>query len=933
MELSAAIHLVGDILGQVITEQESPAAYDLEERIRHAAKERRQGLPGRGQQLADEIARLDPDAARVVASAFSLYFDLVNTAEEYQRVNALRRQERQNHPAPLQESIGAAVAELKAQGVSAAQMAELLERLEIELVLTAHPTEARRRTILSKLDRIAGLLRELGREDRLPREQAAAQAALHGEITAFWLTERARTARPTVTDEVRTSLYFIDRVFWELLPRLYAELDEALAQHYPGLSAGRAWLRLASWVGGDRDGNPNVTHPVTAETLRLHRGLAVEKHRQALAELARQLSLSAGLHTLDPSGARAELGDWIEARRPFPPHVAFLEQRYDHEPYRLALSLLAADLAEASQDDMTARLLSSAPHTSRLRLESFTGPLQTIRSLLPPALSGGALLDVLRQLQIFGLRAARLDLREDSERLNQALAEVLRALDIAANPDLPDELALEACADFIHTEADLRLRLLAHLLDAPPPALAPHPGVTPAAAETWALFQLVARARALYGDDLFGPFIISMTRSAADVLSVLLLSRWTGCDAGLSIAPLFETVGDLQAAPHVLEQLFQLPVYRRHLESCGGQQVVMIGYSDSNKDGGYLSANWALYQAQEQIAAVCRKHGVALTLFHGRGGTVARGGGPANRAIRAQPPGTVGGRFRLTEQGEIIAARYANPDIAHRHLSQIVHAVLLASSPAGAADSAGPGEERRPLPGEWRQAMTDLAAVAQRAYRGLVYETPGFMDFWAAVTPLDEIRRLQIGSRPAARGAGGGPPQVSKIRAIPWVFSWMQSRFNLPGWFGLGSALTAGGQPPAVLQQMYAGWPFFSTLLDNAGMSLLKADMDIAALYVGLAPGAERARTIFGVILGEYQRTVEALLAISGHSELLEAAPVLQRSVQLRNPYVDPLNYLQVEMLGRLRRLDDPEGGEASALRQVIMLTINGIAAGLRNTG
>jgi phosphoenolpyruvate carboxylase len=924
MELSSAIHLIGNTLGQVITEQESPAAFELEERIRMHAKERRAGNAASGAQLVDEIAHLDAAAAHVVASAFSLYFDLVNVAEENHRVEVLRQQASENYPAPLKESISEAVALLKQDGVSPAEMQALLKNLEIELVLTAHPTEARRRTILSKLDRISTILDELS-SSLLPVDQHKLHAALHAEITAFWLTERSRTARPTVTDEVRTSLYFVDRIFWNVLPRIYSDLQEALQQHYPGLSVEHAWLRLASWVGGDRDGNPNVTTPVTAETLRLHRGLAVEKHRQALQEAARQLSLSARRYPPSAAGLQA----WFDNRRPLPPHIAFLEQRYAREPYRLALALLAADLAEASQDDMPARLLSDAPHKSRLSLDGLLAPLALISSDLPPTLEENVLRPVQQQLRIFGLQSARLDLREDSERINQALAEVLRALDIAPEQGTGQSALPCGCQDFLEASASQRLELLNELLQGDLPELAPHPGVTGATAETWALFQLLARARSIYGPELFGPFIISMTRSAADVMAALLLARWTGCDHGLIIAPLFETVSDLQAAPGILEDLFSLETYHSHLETCQRRQVVMIGYSDSNKDGGYLSANWALYQAQEQIAAVCKKHRVNLTLFHGRGGTVARGGGPANRAIRSQPPGTVGGRFRLTEQGEIIAARYSNPQIAHRHIHQIVHAVLLASAP-----NAQPAD----LPPHWRAALSEMAIAARNTYRTLVYETPGFLDFWQAATPLDEIKRLLIGSRPAARQAGA--EAVTKIRAIPWVFSWMQSRFNLPGWYGLGSALQGGPlasetslAPLSLLKEMYERWDFFRTLLDNAEMSLLKADMQIAALYTGLVPDQDFAGRIYARIFDEYQRTCQALLTISGHAELLANAPIIQRSVHLRNPYVDPLNILQVEMLRRLRNLPDPEGPEAAPLREVMVLTINGIAAGLRNTG
>jgi phosphoenolpyruvate carboxylase len=542
-------------------------------------------------------------------------------------------------------------------------------------------------------------------------------------------------------------------------------------------------------------------------------------------------------------------------------------------------------------------------------LEDLTYPLRIISEAIPEPVANDVLITVSRQLQIFGLQAVRLDIREDSARINTALSETLRALDI--------EQAFD-CAD-----AECRLGLLTKLLGEPLPDFAPHPGITRPAAETWALFQLLARARQLYGPDLLGPFIISMTSSAPDILAVLLMARWSGCAECMSIVPLFETIHDLENAAQVLDELFNLDIYRAHLATCENQQMVMIGYSDSNKDGGYLTSNWALYRAQESIAAICRQYGVKLTLFHGRGGTVARGGGPANRAIRAQPPQTVEGRFRLTEQGEIIALRYANPALAHRHLEQIVNAVLLASS------SLEPEIDSQEST-EWRKAIQEISSTAQAAYRGLVYETPGFLNFWQAATPLDEISRLYIGSRPMSRAAG--PVDVRKVRAIPWVFSWMQSRFNLPGWYGLGTGLAALGSWE-LLGEMYARWPFFQALLDNAEMSLLKADMEIASLYVDLVPDRALAGSIFTQITTEYDRTVSALLTINGHARLMDNEPVIQRAINLRNPYIDPLNYLQVEMLRRLRALPDPDGKDAEALRDVIALTINGIAAGLRNTG
>lgn len=898
MDISQTIHLLGDLLGKIISELESPAIFDAEEEIRAQAKARRAGDSTAGDKLRQAVAAIQDNEARAVAAAFATYFDLINLAEENSRVNSLR--EREIHPRPEHDSIGEAIATLKARGVSPQEMAGLIKGLSIELVLTAHPTEARRRTILSKTQRIAESLVQLSRADLTERERHSLVESINAEITVLWLSERARTNKPAVTDEVRTGLYFIESVFWQTLPELYEDLERALAEHYPGLVAEHAWFRLASWIGGDRDGNPNVTAEVTAETLRLHRGLAIESHRRVLSDLARRLSISARRARLP-----GELSAWLKSRHPLPGHIEYIEERYTHEPYRLILSLLANDLAEASQEDMKTNLKLRQPRPARITLPQLKHPLELLVPSVPPAVQRHNLLRLRRQLKIFGLHAARLDVREDSDTLNGALGEVLRALQI--------------CPDFEHLSEPDQMALLTRMLASPLPELAPRPGVTADTEKTWALFHLIARARQTYGDDLLGPFIISMTRSAADVLTVLLLARWTGCDAGLQICPLFESVSDLKAARQILHDLFSLPLYQQHLKTCQNEQMVMIGYSDSNKDGGFLMANWALYQAQEEITQVAREHNIRLTIFHGRGGTVARGGGPANRAIRAQPAGSINGRFRVTEQGEVIAARYANPALAHRHLEQIVHAVLLASAPGTQAD----------IDSAWREAMSQMSATAHSAYRQLVYETPGFLDFWQAATPLDEIKRLQIGSRPSARAKSGA---VTSIRAIPWVFSWMQSRYNLPGWYGLGTGL-ASHPDLGLLREMYAGWPFFHALLNNTENSLVKADMDIAALYVELVPDQDLAKKLFGVIRAEYERTRELVLKISGHSDLLDEEHITQNAVRLRNPYIDPLNYLQVEMLRRLRALPDPEGPAAEPLHEVIVLTINGIASGLRNTG
>jgi len=901
MDISHIIHMLGDLLGKVISDLESPEVFNIEERIRNEAKLRRTGDPSAAGRLQELVSALSADEARAVAAAFAAYFDLVNLAEDNQRVQLLNQKLDKKYPEPIDESIGEVVATLKASGVTSEQMSALLENLSIELVLTAHPTEARRRTVLSKIEGIAQLLHEISNQKKSTREHDALLNSLQSEISALWLTERARANRLTVTDEVKTGLYYVDAFFWNAIPAVYDDLEQALHLHYPELQAPASWLKLSSWIGGDRDGNPNVTTEVTAETLRLHRGLAVENNRRIFKDLSRRLSMSSRL--VPPPQA---LTDWIDKRRPFSEHVTFIEERYTNEPYRLVLSLLSADLAKASNEDMKSHLLSRDQYRTNLQPEKLLTPIELIAGAMPNALVQGDLKTMLHQFHIFGLHAARLDIREDSSRFNFALSEILRALRIES--------------DFENLPDSERTLLLTRLLAQSPMELAQRPGVTAATSEVWALFQLIGRVCDVYGSEPLGAIVISMAHSTADVLTVLLLARWAGCTYVPPIAPLFESVGDLVDAQNILEALFTCEPYREHLKSHNDEQMVMIGYSDSNKDGGYLMANWALYLAQEEITQVTQHHNIKLTIFHGRGGTIARGGGPASRAIRAQPAGSINGRFRVTEQGEIIASRYANPQLAHRHLEQIASAVILASAPSA---------EQVQVPENWRQAMNQMSTAAQKAYRNLVYETPGFINFWQSATPLEEIKQLQIGSRPASRASTSA---VDKIRAIPWVFSWMQSRFNLPGWYGLGTGLESYNDR-ALLSEMYAKWPLFKSLLDNSEMSLIKADMDIAALYVELVPDRELGALIFNRIRDEYERTRTVVLSISGHTSLMEKEPITQSAVQLRNPYVDPLNYIQVEVIRRLRSLKNPAGIEAETLRDVMALTINGIAAGLKNTG
>ena len=612
------------------------------------------------------------------------------------------------------------------------------------------------------------------------------------EIASLWLTDRSRTERPEVTDEARTGLWYFDTTLYDTVPRLYADMARALARHYPEVRPPARWLSFGSWIGGDRDGNPNVTAAVTTEILELNRRLAVEKLRVAVGGVARLLTVSDRRDVVSPA-LRRELNQNLERLGP----IGELAQRYPREPYRLLLGALRERLArEAGLDGAEVRAML---RTIRTSLVAGRGEL----------LAGGEFADLQVQAEVFGLHTARLDLRQHSARHEAAVAEVL-----GQNPDYP-ELPEEE-----------KMPLLLEAIAATRPWSETETGrLSPATRMVVDPLLLAGHSAAVGDSEAFGLYVISMTAGVSDLLEVELLQKVTG--AALPIAPLFETRADLEHAPWILSALFELPGRRPE------HQHVMLGYSDSNKDCGYFTANWALYQAQAAIARVCRERGVRLTLFHGRGGSIARGGGPAARAILAQPAGLHDGGIRITEQGEVLSTRYHDPDLAHRILEQMAYGVMLGTAA---------NEREDAIPREWRQAMDAMSAAGFAAYQDLVHDDPDFLVFWREATPIDEIGQLKLGSRPAYRGIAQG---VSDLRAIPWVFSWMQSRFNFPGWFGLGTALQAGlrrgPDGRRLLRRMHEEWPFFRTLIDNAQLTMRKADMGIAALYAGLVTDAEAA--------------------------------------------------------------------------------------------
>ena len=679
------------------------------------------------------------------------------------------------------------------------------------------------------------------------------------------------------------------------------------------------FLSFGSWIGGDRDGNPNVTANVTAETLRLHRGLALERQREQARILDRSLSMSDEL--VDFDSQMLEVLGTIDKRSE---HVEFLYNRYPHEPYRLWAAILGADLAEASSGDMVSRLLGISNPPLRIRRRSdLVEPLDLMdRVLLSQGLEDIAKTDLKRvryQAEIFGLHMARLDLRQLSDYNERVLDELFKKLGLTAA--------------YMDMDGHGQTEFLTGLFDNPVPDLGKLEDLSPEAMETRTLFQILKRASDFYGSEIFGPYVVSMTQGPEDVLGALLLAYWHGlclqADGGpesFSVSPLFETRTDLDSAADIMRSLYAHPVYGEHLERNGCSQVIMIGYSDSNKDAGYLAASWELYQAQEALARCSRESGVKLTLFHGRGGTIARGGGPANRAIQAQPPGSVGGRIRITEQGEVIDERYGHAAIARRHLEQVVHAVLLASVP----ENYGTQVAVKPA---WAKAMDELSEASFRAYRALIHEDPDLLTYWEQATPINEISLMTIGSRPARRTAKA---TFDSLRAIPWGFSWMQSRHVLPGWYGIGHGVehyVTSSDKLSQLQEMYDHWPFFRGVISNAQVSLAQADMGIARLYAQLVEDERIREEIFGTIEAAFDKTVAWILRISRQQELLDNEPVLQRAVRLRNPYVDPLNFIQIGLLREHRQEADRGADQTDAILRAIFVTINGIAAGLKNTG
>ena len=902
--LAVEVRLLGALLGQVIVEQAGEPLFAVVERLRRSAIDLRRSDDSiaRGR-LEAELDGLDIEATEAVISAFSLYFQLVNLAEARARVRALRRRERARRDAPLDDSVAEAVGRLRRAGRADADLDAILGRLRVTPVLTAHPTEARRRTALIALRRCASLLERLDDPRLTPTDDREIRRRLREEITLLWRTSDLRTVAPEPLDEVRTAMAVFDSTLFTLMPRLYRATDAAL----DGPSAGGrgeprtgarpprvpAFVRFGSWIGGDRDGNPGVTAETTERTLRIQADHVLHGYEA----VALRLMQSVAAATSGDRVPRALATRLARDAETLPETDRQLRRRFPDEPYRQRFGFMAERLrrTRAALTDEAGPRAGHYPNAAAFEVE-----LEEIGEALVEdglgRVAWGELAELRWQVATFGFHLASLEVRQHAAVHRAAIEGLARGMD---------------------------------------PALDVTPGVT--LGEVLATFRSIAAAQARFGEEATRRYVVSFSAAARDVTDVLALSiaatRQTGEPPALDIVPLFETSDALVAAGSILDELLTDPEYRSHLASRGDRQEVMLGYSDSTKESGFFAAAWVLHEAQVALVEVARARNVELTLFHGRGGAIGRGGGPANRAILGGAPGSVDGRLKLTEQGEVIAANYADPIIARRHLEQLTGAVLIASTPEHDAAAATALRDGGPL-------MAELAATARTAYRSLVHDDPGFGAFFRDITPIVELSDLRLGSRPAARRRSGiaidDEPTIDLLRAIPWTFAWSQARINLPGWYGLGTALATyraahGDASLASITRLYRSWPFLASIFDNAEMILAKADMGVARRYASLTAGAGNERR-WAAIEAEYHRTCALLLRVTGRDRLLDGAPVLQRSIALRNPYVDALSEIQVRLLARLRSMapDDPDRGRVLRL---VQLSVNGVAAGLQNTG
>ena len=902
--------LLGRILGDTVRDQEGEAVFDLVEHIRRTGVQfHRNADEAARQELQTIMTDLPIDWAIKIIRAFGYFSHLANLAEDQHHIRRTRAYAKARTPA-RQGTMAYALARARDAGVSREQLGAFFARALCSAVLTAHPTEVRRRSSIDREMEIAHLLDDRDRVEFTPEELRANRHALRRAVLTLWQTSILRGTRLRVIDEVNNGLAYYDHTFLRALPAFYADLEDRLGAVEPawqGLDV-PSFLRMGSWIGGDRDGNPFVTAEVTRQTLGMQSERAMRFYLEELHRLGSELPLDGRSVTV--SEELAELAKTSPDRS---------TERQD-EPYRRALIGIYARLAATAWrldrlEPPYPAVGEAAPYGSaaalRADLDTVFDSLAANGSL---TVARGRLRGLRRAVDVFGFHLAALDIRQNSDVHERVIAELLTA----ASTGSP--------SDYRTLDEPARVALLTAEMANPRPLAAPHHGYGEETAGELAMLHVAADAHERYGRASMPHYVISKNDSVSDILEVAVLLKEVGLlrpreeRLDVDIVPLFETIADLQHCGRIMDELLGLPAYRRLVASRGDVQEVMLGYSDSNKDGGYLTSTWELYKAELSLIEVFAKHNVGLRLFHGRGGSVGRGGGPSYDAILAQPPGALQGAIRITEQGEVIGGKYSNAEVGRRNLETLAAATLEASLlDAGHA----------PPPAQWLALMEELSAHAFRAYRSLVYETEGFDRYFRESTVLEEIATLNIGSRPASRSSRR---RIEDLRAIPWVFSWAQCRLMLPGWYGFGAAVSAltAARPDglATLQTMYRDWPFFRTTLSNMDMVLAKSDLAIASRYAELVGDEALREEVFGRVRQEWQASVDAVLAISGQGSLLEANPLLARSIRNRFPYIDPLNHVQIELLRR-HRAGDADPGVVDGIH----LSINGIAAGLRNSG
>ena len=888
------VRTLGTMVGDLILEQNGPELFELVENARLRAIRRREGNEKPGEELATLVGELDPKTASQIIRAFSTYFQMVNTAEKVHRIRRRRdylRDVRMYQPGGLEDSL----IKLKASGKTIDDVQDLLNSMSIEPVFTAHPTESTRRTMLRKEQNIVKHLVDLLNPTMTPQETTAALQNIRLLATTGWQTAEHSAEQMTVADELEHVLFFITDVLYRAMPPFYEDIRSALDRIY-GDEAKQLEIpnivNFGSWVGGDMDGNPNVNAKTIRATLARQRSLILDLYFNECASISAKLSQSEDC----ASFGQGMLDKIEEYRGIFPNAYHAVPARHREMPYRVFLRLVQARLQSTYDDDIY-------PYE---KVEELVKDIELVAESLAfnKGRHAGLFLvqRLLRRIHTFGFHMVTLDVRQDAEVHRKVVGECLGEDDWL---ELTAAERTERIIEALNTRENAPMTLSTR------------------ARKTIAVFQAIAFCRRKYGKRAIGPFIVSMTEGADDILSVLLLAQWGELhnrrgEVPLDVAPLLETVDDLHAGPDILKALLNSDLYRAHLQRRKNRQTIMIGYSDSNKDGGLASSRWAIQNAQEMLVNAMASEDIELTLFHGRGGTVSRGGSKTHVSVLGAPPGTVNGRLRVTEQGEIINEKYGLRGIALRTLEQITGSVALAT--------AMPRHRGNDMP-EWHDIMDDIAAESRKAYRRLVYDSPDFYDYFRKATPLDVIQRMRIGSRPSSRRSQSS---IDDLRAIPWVFAWTQARFTLPGWYGLGTGLAKAVEKygKEAFGDMFREWFFLRSLVADAEMVLAKSDLGIAELYSRLA-GDELHEQFFPSIKAEFKLTRDLILDYSDHDSILEGDITLQRAIMLRNPYVDPISLMQVDLLSRWRASNHEDGEVFDAL----LATVNGIAHGLQNTG